>query len=72
MLDGIAAWLIGAGVVLVVIGLILKTGWFSWFGTLPGDIHIKRDGYQVFFPLASMIVISLLLSGLTALLRRFF
>lgn len=72
MQGGLANWLIGAGIVLMIIGIIVKTGWFSWFGTLPGDIHIKREGYQVFIPLTSMIVISLVLSALAALLRRFF
>ena len=72
MQSGLANWLIGAGIALMVIGIIAKTGWFSWFGELPGDIHIKREGYQVFIPLTSMIVISLVLSALAALLRRFF
>lgn len=72
MQSGVANWLIGAGIVLMIIGIIAKTGWFSWFGALPGDIHIKRESYQIFIPLTSMIVISLVLSALAALLRRFF
>lgn len=72
MQNGLASWLIGAGIVLIVVGIVVKTGWLGWFGDLPGDIHIKREGYQVFIPLTSMIVISLVLSVLAALLRRFF
>ena len=72
MQGALGNWLIGAGFVLVVIGVVVKTGWLSWFGELPGDIHIKREGYQVFIPLTSMIVISLALSALAALLRRLF
>jgi len=68
---GVGNWLIGAGIALLVIGLIVKTGLLSWFGSLPGDIHIKREGFEVFVPLASMIVISVVLSGIAAMLRRF-
>ena len=71
MPGGVSNWLIGAGIALLVIGLIVKTGLLSWFGDLPGDIHIKREGFEVFVPLASMIVISVVLSGIAALLRRF-
>lgn len=71
-MQSLGNWLIVAGIALLVIGLIVKTGLLSWFGSLPGDIHIKRDNFQVFVPLASMIVVSLALSALAALLRRFF
>ena len=71
MPGGVGNWLIGAGIALLVIGLIVKTGLLSWFGDLPGDIHIKREGFEVFVPLASMIVISVVLSAIAALLRRF-
>ena len=71
-MQSLGNWLIVAGIALLVIGLIVKTGLLSWFGSLPGDIHIKRDNFQVFVPLASMFVVSLALSALAALLRRFF
>jgi hypothetical protein len=71
MPGGVGNWLIGAGIALLVIGLIVKAGLLSWFGDLPGDIHIKREGFEVFVPLASMIVISVALSAIAALLRRF-
>lgn len=60
-----------AGVALVVLGLIVKTGFLGWFGSLPGDIRIKREGFQLFVPITSMIVVSLVFSALAGLLRRF-
>ena len=72
MNGSISNWIIGAGIVLIVIGLIAKTGVFGWFGQLPGDIRIKRDDFQFFFPLMSMIVISIVLSVLLSLFRKFF
>ena len=67
----IGNWLILLGILLLVAGLIAKTGILSWIGHLPGDIHVKREGFQFYFPLASMIVISILLSALYSLLRKF-
>jgi hypothetical protein len=72
MQNSLGNWLILIGVALVVIGLIARTGALGWFGHLPGDIHIRREGFQFYFPLASMIVISVALSLLAALVRRFF
>jgi len=38
----ITNWIIGAGISLIIIGLIAKTGALSWFGQLPGDISIEH------------------------------
>ncbi len=72
MQGSITNWIIGAGIELIIIGLIAKTGALSWFGQLPGDIRIEREGFQLYFPLMSMILISVVLSALVAVVRRFF
>lgn len=41
-----------------------------WLGRLPGDIFIKRENFSFYFPLATCILISLLLSLLFALFRK--
>ena len=71
MQNSIGNWLIFLGIFLLIAGIVAKTGVFSWFGNLPGDIHIKREGFQFYFPLMSMIVISVLLSALISLIRKF-
>lgn len=53
-----------AGVVLVAVGRV------PWLGRLPGDIHIKRENFTFYFPLATSILISLLLSFILWLLRK--
>ena len=72
MQGSITNWIIGAGIALIIIGLIAKIGALSWFGQLPGDIRIEREGFQFYFPLMSMILISVGLSALVAVVRRFF
>ncbi|MDH3914932.1 MAG: DUF2905 domain-containing protein [Chromatiales bacterium] len=67
------------GRVLILIGLILvfagmAVSWapwlFSWFGRLPGDIRIERESGTVLIPLASMAILSLLLTVVLNLLFR--
>ena len=43
-----------------------------WVGRLPGDISIKRDHFSLFFPLATSIVLSVVLSLLFYLLSWIF
>ena len=63
--------LVALGVALVVVGLLVWSGAFGWFGRLPGDIRIERDSVRVYFPLASMLLVSVCLSLLLYLARRF-
>jgi hypothetical protein len=64
--------IIVAGVALVIVGLlIILLGRIPFFGQLPGDITYRRNGTTVFIPIATMIVLSLLLTlVLNLLLRR--
>ena len=61
--------LIGSAV-LAAAGLLLLLLARLGFGRLPGDILIQRDNFTFFFPLASMIVISIILTVLFNLFRR--
>ena len=60
-----------AGGLLVVVGLLVASGAFGWFGRLPGDVRIERPGWSIFVPITSMLVVSILLSLALALIRRF-
>ena len=60
------------GLVLVVIGLVTMRGWLGWFGHLPGDIRIERPNVRVYVPIVSMLLISILLSVVSYVLRRIF
>jgi hypothetical protein len=62
--------LIAIAVVLAAVGVALMLGLLGWFGRLPGDVHIERDNLHVYAPIASMLVISLVLSIALALFGR--
>ena len=67
--------LLGLGVVMVIVGGLLLlgssiSGKVPWIGRLPGDIYIERGNFRFYFPLATSIIISIVLTILLALLRR--
>lgn len=64
--------LVVAGVVLVLVGLLVWSGGLGWFGRLPGDIRIERDSVRIYFPIVSMIVVSVVLSLVLYVVRRMF
>ena len=63
--------LILIGVVIVCAGLVfLLSDKIPWIGRLPGDITIKRDNFTLYFPLATCILISAVLSLLFWFFRK--
>ncbi|HFD79508.1 MAG TPA: DUF2905 domain-containing protein [Gammaproteobacteria bacterium] len=67
-----ARLLIILGILLVILGVALGYApWlFSWFGKLPGDIRIERDNGVFFFPITSMLLVSIVLSVVLSLFFR--
>jgi hypothetical protein len=64
--------LIALGVGLILLGLLIWSGSLSWFGRLPGDIRIERETVRVYLPITSMLLVSLAVSLVLYLVRRFF
>ena len=58
------------GVLAILLGLLIATGLFGWFGRLPGDIRVEGRNFRFYFPLVSMILVSVVLSLVLALIRR--
>lgn len=66
-------WLIITGLIIVVVGLILQfaPSLLKWFGHLPGDVNIKNGNTRIFFPVTSLILISVVLTILLNIIRHF-
>jgi hypothetical protein len=62
--------IVGLGAVLSIVGLLIWTGAFSWFGRLPGDIRIETERIRIFIPITSMIIVSIALTLILSLFRR--
>jgi hypothetical protein len=54
----------GVGVVLVLAGRV------PWIGRLPGDIHLQRGNWTFYFPLATSLLVSAVLTLIVWLLGR--
>ncbi len=66
--------LVISGLLLVAAGVIiwLLPGRMGWFGHLPGDIRIRKENFSFFFPITSMLLVSVVLSFLLWLLGKLF
>jgi ribose/xylose/arabinose/galactoside ABC-type transport system permease subunit len=62
--------LITLGVVLLVLGLLWPWLQKMGLGRLPGDLVIERENFRLYFPLATSIIISLIVTLLFWLFRR--
>ncbi len=70
----IGKWIIVIALVLLLIGLIIYLfgNKLNWIGNLPGDIRIESDNVRIYFPITTMLLLSVVLTILLNLLRRFF
>jgi hypothetical protein len=71
MIPSFGKSLIVLGLIIAVIGIIVSfAGKIPWLGRLPGDIYVKRENFSFYFPLATCIIISLIVSFILWLLRK--
>jgi hypothetical protein len=64
-------WLVMAGLMLVVMGLLVMVGSRVGLGRLPGDIRYESGGTRIYFPITTMILLSVLLSLVLWIIGRF-
>jgi hypothetical protein len=63
--------LIIVGLVIAALGALLTfVGRVPWLGKLPGDVYYESERVKIYFPLATSIVVSIVLSLLFYLFRR--
>ncbi|WP_336517301.1 DUF2905 domain-containing protein [Pollutibacter soli] len=65
--------LIIAGIVLILIGLIWHFfgNKLSWLGRLPGDFRIEKENFSFYFPFTTMILLSIFISLLLFVIKKF-
>ncbi|MBS1918031.1 MAG: DUF2905 domain-containing protein [Bacteroidetes bacterium] len=64
--------LIGAAVVLIGVIIYFFHDKLHWIGRLPGDIRIEKENFRFYFPITTMIIISIVVSLLFRIIRKFF
>ncbi|QDH78584.1 DUF2905 domain-containing protein [Echinicola soli] len=57
-------WIIGIGLAILVIGLLVYFlgDKLHWLGRLPGDIRVARENFSFYFPITTMILLSIIVS----------
>jgi len=65
-------WLVLIGVAIALVGVLAWSGALGWFGRLPGDIRYEGESSRVYVPIVSMLLVSIVLSVIAAILRRWF
>jgi len=67
-MDGLGRALVMAGVVILVLGLALMfADRVPLVGRLPGDVTLRGDGWTVYAPIATSIVVSIVLTAALSL-----
>lgn len=73
-MDKVGKTIIFIGIAIVVIGIIvwLLGDKLRWLGKLPGDIRIERENFRFYMPITTMILLSIVLSGILWLIRQIY
>jgi ribose/xylose/arabinose/galactoside ABC-type transport system permease subunit len=67
----IAKLVITVGILVTLVGVVLLlVGRVPWLGRLPGDVYVERGNWRFYFPLATSLLVSVVLSLLVWLLGR--
>ena len=67
-------WIIIVGVLIVVTGIIIYFlhDKLNWIGRLPGDISIEKGNFRFYFPVVTMILLSVLVTIIVNIIRKYF
>ena len=68
--DQIGNILLGIGGIIALVGVVFLLGDRIGLGRLPGDIIIRRENLTIYFPITTMIIISIILTLIFSLFRR--
>lgn len=70
-MEQIGKFLVITGLVIMAVGgLLVLSGKVSWIGRLPGDIIIEKKNFTFYFPLATSVLISIILTLIFWLIGR--
>lgn len=67
-------YIILIGMLTVVVGVLVYFfhDKLHWIGRLPGDIRIEKENFRFYFPITTMIIVSVVITLIIQVIRRFF
>ena len=65
-------WIMLFGIFILLIGVVIYFfhDKLHWLGHLPGDIRVERENFRFYFPITTMILVSVIISLIIQLVRR--
>ncbi len=71
-MEGLGKILLIVGGVIVIIGLILVfSNHIPFLGKLPGDIFVEKDGFSFYFPLVTLLILSIFITIIVNVILHF-
>jgi hypothetical protein len=66
-------YIIAGGIFIVITGMRIYFfhDHLNWLGKLPGDIRIEKDNFRFYFPVVTMIIISVIITIVINIFKRF-
>lgn len=60
------------GIILIIAGVIIYFAGnkLNWIGNLPGDIRVEKENFKFYFPITTMIIMSIVVSFIIWLIRK--
>jgi len=67
-------WIILIGILIVLAGIIIYFfhDKLHWIGRLPGDISIEKENFHFYFPVVTMILLSVLVTIIVNIIKKYF
>jgi uncharacterized membrane protein len=67
-------WIILTGILIVLVGVVIYFfhDKLHWLGRLPGDIRVEKGNTRFYFPVVTMIIVSILVTLFINIIKRFF
>jgi hypothetical protein len=62
----------GAGIIIIGLIIYFFHDKLHWLGRLPGDIRIENKNTRIYFPIVTMLIISIVISAILFIIRKFF
>ena len=71
-MEGLGKILLIVGGIIVVLGLLLVfSEHIPFLGKLPGDLFIKKDGFSFYFPIVTLLILSILITIIVNVILHF-
>lgn len=66
-------YIIITGTIIILVGIIIYFfhDKLNWIGKLPGDIRVEKENFKFYFPLTTMILLSLAITLIISLVKKF-